>query len=508
MCSDSNRLKKRGLATRAILGTARRVYRALVYGVIGAVVVLVVVAVHHLENRPDLKVWHTAELDEEFTAGSPVKTFADYLALEERLFAQLDERVYAEIAPEDRRQINRYYRGSLTDPGQWPTNWNRSFELSVPTPRIGVVLVHGMSDSPYSLRTLGQRLHREGAWVVGLRVPGHGTAPVGLVDVKWEDMAGAVDLAVRHVRERVGDRPLYIVGYSNGGALAVHHALRALVDRTLPSVNGLILLSPEIGIAKIAALAVWQERLGHVLGLEKFAWNSIAPEYDAFKYGSFALNAGKQAYELTREIQAQITHLEATGALDQMPPIVAFQSVVDATVTAPALVAGLFDRLPRGDHELVLFDINRFAEIEPLLIADPTAWTQTMLHGRVLPYELTLLTNKTEESTQVVGLKRPAGQEEPVVCPLDLVWPLSVYSLSHVALPFPPDDLLYGVVEMPDAPEVRLGDVALRGERGVLQVSEAALIRLRWNPFYSYIEQRVLEAVGLVEPADTVCHDE
>ena len=105
------------------------------------------------------------------------------------MFAQLDERVYGEITPEDRRQINCYYRGGLTDPGQWPTNWNRSFELTVPTPRIGVVLVHGMSDSPYSLRALGQRLHRGGARVLGLRVPGHGTTPVGLVDVEWEDMA-------------------------------------------------------------------------------------------------------------------------------------------------------------------------------------------------------------------------------------------------------------------------------------------------------------------------------
>ena len=508
MSSDSNRTKKRSFATRAILGTARQVFRSLAYGIIGAMIVLVVVTVNHLENRPDLKIWHTAELDEEFTADSPVKNFADYLALEERLFAQLDERVYGEIAPEDQRQINRYYRGSLTDPGQWPTNWNRSFEFTASTPGIGVVLVHGMSDSPYSLRALGQRLHREDAWVLGLRVPGHGTAPAGLVDVEWEDMAAAVDLAVRHMRERIGDRPLYIVGYSNGGALAVQYALRALEDDSLPTLHGLVLISPEIGITELAALAVWQERLGHVLGLEKLAWNSILPEYDTFKYGSFALNAGKQAYELTREIQTQITRLEPTGALDQLPPIIAFQSVVDDTVTAPALVAGLFDRLPPADHDLVLFDINRFTEIEPLLIADPTAWIRTMLHGRVLPYELTLMTNETEESTQLVALQRSAGQKESVVCPLDLDWPLSVYSLSHVALPFPPDDPLYGVAEVRDAPEMRLGNIALHGERGVLQVSKANLMRLRWNPFYSYMEQRVLAAVGLIEPADTACHDE
>ena len=48
----------------------------------------------HLEGRPDLHVWHLAELDEEFTASSPVESFEEYLALEDRLFRQLDERVY------------------------------------------------------------------------------------------------------------------------------------------------------------------------------------------------------------------------------------------------------------------------------------------------------------------------------------------------------------------------------------------------------------------------------
>ena len=73
-------------------------------------------AILYLNSQPDLKVWHTARLDAEFTAASPVKSFADYLALENRLFAQLDEKVYDRIAPEDKRSINRYYRGSLSDP--------------------------------------------------------------------------------------------------------------------------------------------------------------------------------------------------------------------------------------------------------------------------------------------------------------------------------------------------------------------------------------------------------
>jgi alpha-beta hydrolase superfamily lysophospholipase len=488
-------MKTRKLMTRAVSGTLRHTVRALLYGVVGAVIVLLVVFVRYLDGRPDLEVWHTAELDAEFTADSPIHSFEDYLALEERLFAQLDERVYDEVEPSKRHTIDRYSRGSTADPSRWPRNWNRSFELPAASPRAGVLLVHGMSDSPYSMRALAQHLHEAGAWTVGLRVPGHGTAPVGLVHVEWEDMAAAVVLAMRHLQAKVADRPLYVVGYSNGGALTVHYALAALEDDSLPAARGLVLLSPEIGITKLAALAVWQERLGHLLGMRKLAWNSILPEYDPFKYGSFALNAGKQAHLLTREIQSRISRLGPAGSLERFPPLLAFQSVVDATVTASALVQGLFQRLPPGGHELVLFDINRFAGVEPVLKTDPTAWIDEVLRDRAFDFSVTLVTNESAASQKVVARHLEPGASEAMVSPLGLIWPRYVYSLSHVALPFRPDDPLYGGSDAGKSPGISLGNVALRGERGALRIGAADLLRLRWNPFHSYMERRVLEFV-------------
>ena len=266
--------------------------KAGAYSTIGATVVLATVFVLYLNSRPDLDVWHLVDLDEEFTADSGIETFADYLALEDRLFRQLDEQVYAKTPPHDRRAINRYNRDSLSDPERWSPNWNRSFELAAESPNAGVLLLHGMSDSPYSLRNLGERLHAAGAHVIGLRMPGHGTAPSGLVELTWQDMAAATRLAIRHLAEQSGDRPLHIVGYSTGAALAVLYALAAVEDEALPRVDRVVVLSPAIGVTAAAPLAVWQARLGHLLGLDKLAWNAILPEYDPFKYGSFAVNAG------------------------------------------------------------------------------------------------------------------------------------------------------------------------------------------------------------------------
>ena len=450
-----------------------------------------------MQQQQDLRVWHTADLDEEYTTEKQVTGFAGYLALEDRLFSQLEAEIYDKIPLDERQLLNRYSRGSLSDPAQWANNWNRSFEFTVPKPVAGVLLLHGLSDSPYSLRKMGQKLSASGAYVLGLRIPGHGTAPSGLVKIKWEDMAGAVRLAMGHLKKQFGDIPLYIVGYSNGGALAVQYILSTLENVSLPRASGVVLISPEIGVAKIAALAVWQDRIGRLLSLPKLAWNSVLPEYDPFKYNSFAVNAGHQAFRLTNEIQNQITRYTKSDVLSQLPPIMAFQSVVDATVRVPALIEGLFDRLPQGDHELVLFDINRLATNDPLMDTGPRNVIASLLDKPMLSYRLSLVSNESTSSRKVAVYQRYTGSSEKSVFPLSLAWPAGVYSLSHVALPFAPDDPLYGGDDAGKSPGIQLGNVVLRGENGVLRVNPASLLRLRWNPFYDYLEQRVLQFTAL-----------
>jgi hypothetical protein len=45
-------------------------------------------------------------------------------------------------------------------------------------------------------------------------------------------------------------------------------------------------------------------------------------------------------------------------------------------------------------------------------------------------------------------------------------------------------------------PGISLGNLVPRGERNVLQIPAADLLRLRWNPFYAYMETRLLEFVS------------
>jgi esterase/lipase len=417
------------------------------YGALCSSGTLIAVYVHHLQQRPDLAPWHTAKLDAEFEAAdaATTRTLVDYRRREDELFEQLRGEVHARVSAADRRALNRYSTGSRSDPLPHSPNWNRTFELGVDEPRGGAVLLHCASDSPYSMRALGESLHAKGYWVVGLRLPGHGTAPTGMLDVAWEDWAAAVRVAARDVSARIGaERPLYLVGYSTGAALAVEYAAARLQGEQLPRVAGLVLVSPAIGVSPAAAFARAQARLGDLRGFEKAAWTDIVPEYDPYKYNSFTANVGDQIYRLTRRIDSQLAELGGDGVVAGMPRVLAFQSVADATVSAPAVVDALFRRLAPEGHELVLFDINRRADAEPLFDPDVVALRRRLLADAMVAVDLTVIANADESSSAAVELRRRPGANQVTRKPTGLAWPARVFSLSHTALPFPPSDPVYG----------------------------------------------------------------
>ena len=451
------------------------------------------------DNNSPLKPWHTEQLSEEFSmemAGNQIRSFDDYLLLEQRLFKELDEKIYANSATGPAHALERYSPNSLADPGRVQTNWNRSFELHAHEPVGGVLLLHGMSDSPYSLRTLGMTLNQRGYQVIGLRLPGHGTIPSGLREITWRDMAAAVNLAMQHLASKLGSKPIHMIGYSTGAPLALDYMLNAMEDDRTPAPASLVLISPAIRVHPTSALAGFKNALAVLPGMEGFAYLSVMDEFDPYKYNSFATNAGAQVHQITRSVDRRMLALSQQKAtVDKLPPILVLKSTVDATVTTDAVVDNLLKRLPNGRNELVLFDINRNAAIKStLLVSDPAPLTRRLMENNNLPFAVTFVTNENPHSASVVARrKQPFSLEKSGVDNLGLAWPRGVVSLSHVALPIPSDDPLYGQQPPTDDELVFLGDMAIKGERGLLKIPESWLLRLRYNPFYAYLQTRVLQ---------------
>ena len=65
--------------------------------------------------------------------------------------------------------------------------------------------------------------------------------------------------------------------------------------------------------------------------------------------------------------------------------------------------------------------------------------------------------------------------------------------MSHVSVPFPADDNWYGDGRSPSGDHVSLGKLNPYGEKNLLAVSPAQIMRLRYNPFYDYQAQRITE---------------
>ncbi|BBV91890.1 MAG: alpha/beta hydrolase [Enterobacter sp.] len=468
--------------------------------VVGIVlVVLLAVRVYLSQQGPELHPWHTWRADEMSVRELDNADFAGYLAREKAIFTDLDNAVTAKTAGEDQTPLNRYYRQSLVWPGQFAPDANRSFVLMpAGKPRGAVVLLHGLTDSPYSVRHLAVNYQQHGFVAVVPRLPGHGTAPGALTDVDWEMWLAATRLAVREATRLTGNNvPLHLVGYSNGGALAMKYALDALEDPALRKPQQMILLSPMIGVTSFARFAGFAGLPALLPPFAKAAWLNISPEYNPYKYNSFPVNAARQSWLLTKALQEQIGREARENRLVNLPPVLAFQSVMDSTVSTRAVVTGLFDQLPANGSELVVFDINQAASFRPLF--KPSSWTATtaLLPVAQRRYGVTIITNAGEHSFSTVAKITPAGSTQETVVPLAQSWPQDVYSLSHVAVPFPPDDDLYGrEPRVKNRYGISLGTIALWGETSVLSVGKEALMRVTSNPFYDYMQERINSRIG------------
>jgi alpha-beta hydrolase superfamily lysophospholipase len=445
---------------------------------------------------PDLQPWHLiVPRDARAADFSPRSTLADYLAIENAAFDTVHREIEQRLDPALRLTANRYNPDAISSPGRLGTDWNRT-QVLAPAGEIvgGALLIHGLTDSPYSMRTIGEDLRARGYYVLALRIPGHGTVPAGLTDVTWEDWLAAVRVGARHVRATIGaDKPLVLVGYSNGGALAMKYALDALEGSGDPQPSRVALLSPMIGVAPFAWLARVISMLGPVPGFAKARWLDVYPEYNPFKYNSFAANAGLQTWRLTTTLQRQMLRVAGAGLAGKLPPVLTFHSLVDATVSTPAVVHAMYDVIADERSEIVLFDINRSSGLVPFIRADDATLLSSVTDGESRRYRRTLVTNLDPASLDVVEKSVAPGATAVARRPLGLAWPRDVFSLSHVAIPFPLSDPVYGREEGALRPAViQLGLLSPRGERAVFSVPSDTLMRLTCNPFFDYMESRLM----------------
>lgn len=117
------------------------------------------------------------------------------------------------------------------------------------TPRATVAIVHGVGEHSGRYGNVVDYLIPRGYVLYGFDLRGHGRSPGqrGYCD-SWEAFREDVRAFLSLVRQREGDRPLFLLGHSMGGIIALDYALRSS-----DGLRGVIASAPGIGTNTIPA---------------------------------------------------------------------------------------------------------------------------------------------------------------------------------------------------------------------------------------------------------------
>ncbi|MEW5251028.1 alpha/beta hydrolase [Microbulbifer sp. 2201CG32-9] len=195
-------------------------------------------------------------------------------------------------------QLLTRHRYFLTSDTQTEITANLPFERSadkVLQPTRGVLLIHGLGDSPWSFVDIAESLSQHGFLVRTLLLSGHGTRPADMLVADHDSWQQEVHRQVALLKADVGE--VYLGGFSTGGNLAY---LEAAAD---PVIKGLMLFSPgfESGqsLARFAPL------------LSRFTPWLFVPNPDRLtnytRYASMPTNGFSQYYKTSTKAMSSLS---------------------------------------------------------------------------------------------------------------------------------------------------------------------------------------------------------
>ena len=225
-----------------------------------------------------------------------ILSFPDYIGVAQRTISQYRWQIPGETKQERASRVN------LVAPTEWP------LKPGCPVDKMeGILLIHGLNDSPYLMRDLGDYLDSVGAGcylVRSILLPGHATVPGDLDVVDYHDWLDAGRYGVESFLGKV--KSVSVVGFSTGGAVGLYWAFNPESTPLAVPLKSLILLSPSIQpktfITKVPFLPYFLDKLSKSTGIIK--WTEKHQDLDFAKYESFSLNGGYQIASLDGSLRS------------------------------------------------------------------------------------------------------------------------------------------------------------------------------------------------------------
>lgn len=225
----------------------------------------------------------------------------------------------------------------------------------------GVLLSHGFTGSPRSMRPFAEHLNAAGYGVAVPRLPGHGTRWQEMNTTRWQDWYAVLDNELERLRKE-HDR-VVVVGLSMGGCLVLR-----LAEEHGADISGVVLINPSVRTddKRAVLLPVLQRLVPSFPGIS----NDIKkPGVDEGAYDRMPLKALyslSQLWNVTRTDLAKVTQ-----------PVLLFRSTVDHVVEASSGRTILASISSRDVTETLLEDSYHVATLDndaPRIFADTTAF--------------------------------------------------------------------------------------------------------------------------------------
>jgi carboxylesterase len=199
---------------------------------------------------------------------------------------------------------------------------------------VGVLLQHGFTGAPASMRPFGEWLAERGISVIGPRLPGHGTSWEDLETTTWLDWEREAHTALMDLRSRC--HTVIAVGLSMGGALVLHLGAKHPDHLDGVAVINVDIRRPELALAPLARL---------FMRTSKGVGNDIKrPGQDEIVYTRVPLRAAAQLGRLYRTAARDLPSMRL--------PLLVFSSMVDH-VAKPSNSRYVLSRVGSREKELI-----------------------------------------------------------------------------------------------------------------------------------------------------------
>lgn len=172
----------------------------------------------------------------------------------------------------------------------------------------GVLVVHGFTGNPQSMRGLAQAFASAGFTVELPLLPGHGTSIEDMLETGWDDWSGAAELAFSELESRC--ERVVVAGLSMGGTLATWLAARH------PEIAGLVTVNPTIEPADPSLLDLLRQTIAEGTTVMPAIGSDVAdPDVQELAY------AGTPIPPLLTLLEAQAALAPQLGAI-QCPTLI------------------------------------------------------------------------------------------------------------------------------------------------------------------------------------------